>query len=36
MMLPWQTLLGGVSHHRAHHIAQRVLGQDVVADIVGH
>ena len=37
MMLARQALLGGVGEHLAHHAAQRVLGQDVVADVIdGH
>ena len=35
MMLARQAVLGGVGEHLAHHAAQRVLGQDVVADVVG-
>jgi hypothetical protein len=36
MVLARQALFGGISHHAAHHAAERVLGQDVVTDIVGH
>ena len=38
MMLAGQALvLGGVGQHVADHAAQRLLGQDVVADVIdGH
>ena len=37
MMLAGQAVLGGVGQHVAHHAAQRVLGQEVVADVIdGH
>ncbi len=35
MMLARQPALGGVGQHLAHQAAQRVLGQEVVADMVG-
>ena len=37
MMVARQALfLGGVGEHVAHHAAQRLLGQKIVADMVGH
>ena len=36
MMIARQALLGGVGEHVAHHAAQRLLGQEIVADLVGH
>ena len=36
MMVARQALLGGVGEHAAHHAAQRLLGQEIVADLVGH
>ena len=37
MMLARQrALLGGVGEHAAHDAAQRLLGQEIVADLVGH
>ena len=37
MMLARQAVLGGVLEHRVHDAAQRLLGQDVVADVIdGH
>ena len=37
MMVAGQALLGGVGQHVAHHAAQRVLGENVVADVIdGH
>ena len=35
MMLARQALFGDVGQHVAHDAAQRLLGQDVVADVVG-
>jgi hypothetical protein len=35
MMLAHQALFGGIGHHRAHDAAQRVLGEDIVADVIG-
>ena len=36
MMVARQAFLGGVGEHAAHHAAQRLLGQKIVADLVGH
>ena len=37
MMLARQAVLGGVLEHVAHHTAQRILGEEIVADVVdGH
>ena len=35
MVLAGQAVLGGVGEHVAHHAAQRLLGQKIVADVVG-
>ncbi len=36
MMLAGQALFGRVGEHGAHHAAQRLLGQKVIAYLVGH
>ena len=36
MMVAGQALLGRFGEHAAHHAAQRLLGQEIVADLVGH
>jgi len=36
MMIAGQALFGRVREHAAHHAAQRLLGQEVVADLVCH
>ena len=36
MMVAGQAFLGGVGQHAAHHAAQRLLGQEVVTDMIGH
>ena len=36
MVLARQALFDGVDEHAAHYAAQRLLGQEIVADLVGH
>jgi hypothetical protein len=36
MVVARQALFGRVGEHVAHHAAQRLLGQEIVADVVGH
>src|SRR5476651_2225583 len=36
MVVARQAFLGGVAEYAAHHAAQRLLGQKIVADLVGH
>ena len=36
MVLARQAFLGDVGEHLAHDVAQRLLGQKIVADMVGH